>query len=106
MEETSDVKAPESGSYGATPVAADSQEGQAFPGGAEARAVLAYLEEQEVDWEHIHLSPQSIWPITFAAGIAIVGAGAVTMWPVSGLGIIVIFIALVNWVQELRHERH
>lgn len=54
----------------------------------------------------IHLSPQSIWPISTAAGITIAGLGLVTLPIVSILGLIIMFLSIVYWVQELRHEPH
>ena len=63
-------------------------------------------DEEEVAGHEVHLSPQSAWPITMAAGIALIGGGAVTIWPVSFLGLALWILALVNWIQELRHEQH
>jgi len=59
--------------------------------------------EEEV---HYHLSPQSIWPITAAAGIALSGAGFVTNFFITAGGVIVLLYAIFMWVQELRHEPH
>lgn len=56
--------------------------------------------------EHVHLSPQSVWPITMAAGLTFVGAGLVTTTPIIVLGVVTMFISLVSWIQELRHEPH
>jgi hypothetical protein len=65
--------------------------------------------------EHVHLPPPSIWPVSMAGGLALGGMGLVTMWPVSALGGVLFFIALVNWIKELRidnpaegasHESH
>ena len=74
-------------------------------------------EEEHGDGEeHIHLPPSSIWPITMAAGITTFGAGFVTnfpaalggglVWPISVAGVAIMVIALIGWVQELRHEPH
>ncbi len=56
--------------------------------------------------EHIHLSPQSIWPIAAAAGITLAGAGLVTALVVSIIGLALLFISIYYWIQELRHELH
>lgn len=56
--------------------------------------------------EHIHLAPQSIWPVSTAAGTALAGAGLVTSLPVTILGVILMIISIYYWVQELRHELH
>ena len=56
--------------------------------------------------EHVHLPPPSIWPISLAGGIALAGFGLVTDLPISILGVIVMFFAIVFWIQELRHELH
>lgn len=56
--------------------------------------------------EHIHLSPQSIWPISTAAGITLAGAGLVTALIISLVGIVLMIISIYYWIQELRHELH
>lgn len=56
--------------------------------------------------EHIHLSPQSIWPITTAVGVTVAGAGLVTALIVSFVGLAIMVIAIYYWIQELRHELH
>ncbi|MGI8827189.1 MAG: aa3-type cytochrome oxidase subunit IV [Chloroflexota bacterium] len=58
------------------------------------------------DEEHIHLPPPSIWPITMAFGIALGFAGLVFTLVVSFVGLFFAFVALVSWIQELRHESH
>jgi hypothetical protein len=56
--------------------------------------------------EHIHLAPQSIWPISTAAGTSLAGAGLVTILPVTILGVLLMIISIYYWIQELRHELH
>jgi hypothetical protein len=63
-------------------------------------------ETHEPGEEHIHLAPQSMWPVSAAAGTALAGAGLVTATAVTILGVIVMFISIYYWVQELRHELH
>jgi len=62
----------------------------------------AYEEEES----HVHLPPQSIWPMTVAGGVALGTAGLVSTLAVSIVGIILLFYGIIMWVQELRHERH
>jgi hypothetical protein len=61
-------------------------------------------EELEVEEMHVHLPELSIWPITLAFGITIAGAGIVTTAAVLVAGIIISIIAIIYWIQELRHE--
>lgn len=79
---------------------------QTAPASAPVEGEAPAEAEEEAEGAHVHLSPQSAWPITMAAGIALIGGGAVTMWPVSFLGLALWLLALVNWIQELRHEQH
>ncbi len=81
---------------GARPIAA----------GYPAQQVSEVEEDHAVDLEHVHLPPVSIWPITLAGGITLGGMGLVTNWPVSVVGGVLSFIAIVAWIQELRHELH
>jgi Cytochrome c oxidase subunit IV len=64
----------------------------------------ATLPATEHGAEEPHLSPLSVWPITCAAGIALGGTGLVTWWPLTALGLVMIFVSIWQWVQELRHE--
>lgn len=57
-----------------------------------------------VDPAHVHLSPQSIWPITMAFGIALAGLGLVSLIQLVPVGVLLIIISIIFWVQELRHE--
>jgi hypothetical protein len=61
--------------------------------------------EGEEHAEHIHLPPPTIWPITMAGGISLGFLGLVTNEFMSVLGVLLAAYGLVNWVQELRHER-
>ncbi len=62
------------------------------------------VEEYEVAEQPVHLPPLSIWPITLALGITVTGAGVITTAPVLIAGIIVSIVAIIYWIQELRHE--
>jgi hypothetical protein len=64
------------------------------------------VEPEEVDLEHVHLPPQSIWPMSVALGVAIAGLGLVTYELISVVGVLLMIYAIAQWVQELRHERH
>lgn len=70
------------------------------------RAPLAPESSEHPGEEHIHLAPQSIWPITTAAGVTLAGAGLVTALIVSFVGLAIMVIGIYYWVQELRHELH
>lgn len=56
--------------------------------------------------EGVHLPPESIWPITLAFGITVSFLGLMTTTLVSFIGLLIMFVAIVSWVQELRHELH
>ena len=45
------------------------------------------------------------WPPAMALGIALVGWGLITSGIIFGIGVIVFAVALVGWIQEMRHER-
>jgi hypothetical protein len=60
--------------------------------------------EMEEATEHVHYPAVSIWPITMALGVTLGFAGFVSSWYISGIGVAIAFIALVAWIQELRHE--
>jgi len=72
------------------------------PAGAERQTEPAPVAEHSAGSEH--LPPPSIWPLVTAAGIAMGGMGLVTVGPVSFLGLLIMVIGIVNWIQELRHE--
>jgi uncharacterized membrane protein YphA (DoxX/SURF4 family) len=63
------------------------------------------VEDHETAEDHVHLPPPSVWPIAMAAGITLAGAGLVTGIAVSIFGLLLMALALVSWIQELRHER-
>lgn len=78
------------------------------PGARPAVSEVSHPDEDEhgADEEHVHLPPSSVWPITTAFGLTLVGFGFVSHWLVSVLGGLMMFYAIVGWVQELRHEQH
>ncbi len=45
------------------------------------------------------------WPFYLAMGIAFSAWGLLTMWEFSVLGLLIIIISLVGWINILRHER-
>jgi hypothetical protein len=45
------------------------------------------------------------WPFYLAMGISLSAWGLLTMWEFSLLGLIIIIISLVGWINILRHER-
>lgn len=80
------------------------------PAGQTAAAAPPHAEEHAGE-THVHLPPQSIWPVTVAFGVGVGGAGAVLGWQgadnlIVAIGVLIVAYGLTNWVQELRHERH
>ena len=51
------------------------------------------------------LPEPTYWPFYLAMGIMFSAWGLLTMWEFSLLGLIIIIIALVGWINILRHER-
>jgi len=47
---------------------------------------------------------QTYWPFYLAMGITFLAWGLLTMWEFSLLGLILIIISLVGWINILRHE--
>ena len=71
-----------------------------------AQAESQHAAQHGTEEEHIHLPPPSIWPVTMALGIALGLTGIAFTYVISVVGLVMIFWALVNWIQELRHEHH
>jgi hypothetical protein len=44
--------------------------------------------------------------MTTAAGVALAGLGAVTLWPFTVAGLLIMAAGIIYWVQELRDEPH
>jgi hypothetical protein len=51
------------------------------------------------------LPSPTYWPFYLAMGIMFSAWGLLTMWEFSLLGLILIVISLVGWINILRHER-
>jgi len=51
------------------------------------------------------LPEPTYWPFYLAMGIMFLAWGLLTMWEFSLLGLIIIIISLVGWINILRHER-
>jgi hypothetical protein len=51
------------------------------------------------------LPEPTYWPFYLAMGIMFLAWGLLTMWEFSLLGVIIMIIALVGWINILRHER-
>lgn len=51
------------------------------------------------------LPEPTYWPFYLAMGITFLAWGLLTMWEFSLLGLILITISLVGWINILRHER-
>lgn len=56
---------------------------------------------------HIQLPAPTFWPLVFAFGITLLGAGMVTHWVVSAVGFVVAFRAALGWWHNvIPHEEH
>jgi len=51
---------------------------------------------------HHHLPSPSVWPMTLAGGVTLVGFGVLTSIALSILGALLMAWALFSWIQELR----
>jgi hypothetical protein len=51
------------------------------------------------------LPEPTYWPFYLAMGIMFLAWGLLTMWEFSLLGLILMIISLVGWINLLRHER-
>ena len=60
--------------------------------------------EHQPHGDEIHLPGPTIWPITLAAGITLLGFGVLTHWVFSVVGMFVTARALGGWIGELRDE--
>jgi cytochrome c oxidase subunit 1 len=54
--------------------------------------------------EHLHLPSPSIWPLTLAFGVTIMGLGVLTNVVFIIFGAMVSIAALAKWAGEMRHE--
>jgi hypothetical protein len=50
-----------------------------------------------------HLPSPSIWPVTAAGGVTLLGFGLLTSLALSALGAVLLAWGLFGWIQELRH---
>src|SRR5579875_229114 len=56
---------------------------------------------------HIELPAPTFWPMVFAFGITLVGAGLVTHWAVGVVGLIITFRGILGWWHAvIPHEEH
>jgi hypothetical protein len=51
------------------------------------------------------LPEPTYWPFYLAMGIMFLAWGLLTMWEFSLLGLIIVIISLVGWINILRHEQ-
>jgi hypothetical protein len=54
--------------------------------------------------DEIHMPSPSVWPMTLAFGISMVGLGILTDLVFLVFGAVVSIIALAGWAGEMRHE--
>jgi hypothetical protein len=52
---------------------------------------------------HEHLPVPSVWPATLGAGVALMAFGIATSLALSALGVLLLALGLIGWIQELRH---
>jgi hypothetical protein len=52
-----------------------------------------------------HLPRPTYWPFFMAMGLAFLAWGLLSGWMISGIGVVVMSVALMGWITELRHER-
>jgi hypothetical protein len=55
---------------------------------------------------HIHLPPDSIWPITMAFGVTMAASSLVLNWLMVLPGLFFFVWALRGWAGELLHDSH
>lgn len=51
------------------------------------------------------LPRQTVWPVAAALGIVLTLWGVVTTFLIATVGVLVLAIATLGWIGELRHER-
>lgn len=51
--------------------------------------------------EQIEMPAPTFWPLVLAAGVTLIGAGLVTNYAFSAIGLVVFLIALGNWMAQL-----
>lgn len=51
------------------------------------------------------LPEPTYWPAVMAVGIVFIAWGIVTLYAISGVGLLLFVIALVGWIGDLRHEQ-
>lgn len=53
---------------------------------------------------HPALPAPTIWPVTVAAGVALLAFGAVTSGVFSAVGALTLLLGIAGWIRELRHD--
>lgn len=67
--------------------------------------VLAHQPESAHHEHHdVHMPSPSIWPITAAFGVTMIGFGILTGWAFGIFGGIVLAISLWKWAGEMRRD--
>jgi cytochrome c oxidase subunit 1 len=57
--------------------------------------------EQHIS-EHIHLPDPSYYPVMLAFGVVLLAAGVLSTPIISGVGLVIILVAVAGWTQENR----
>lgn len=60
------------------------------------------MAKQKTKPSHVHLPSPSFWPITLAAGLALIAIGVVSSIFISLFGVIVTITAIAGWALENR----
>ncbi len=62
---------------------------------------------ERTEQTHIQLPGPTFWPLVLAFGITLLGAGLVTHWVVSAVGLVIAFRAVLGWWHNvIPHEEH
>ncbi|HEY1357312.1 MAG TPA: cytochrome c oxidase subunit 4 [Thermoleophilaceae bacterium] len=54
--------------------------------------------------EAVHLPGPSYLPVLTAFGITLALVGVVVTWALTGIGVIILVVALVRWIRETRED--
>jgi hypothetical protein len=61
-------------------------------------------ENRKVKAKPVHLLSPTYWPFFLALGLAFMAWGLLTTWFFSLAGLLVFIIALIGWINLLRHD--
>lgn len=68
---------------------------------ADESRVMTEIEVQEAAQEdHIHLPPNSFWPLVLGLGVTLIAAGFVYTYVLTVIGVLMFAVSVIGWVQE------